>query len=123
MPVVGWIVSSALLSLLWAIVGFLVVLPFGGDEYTGGEYVVVVLFGAFAWPFYMGGVYWVSRHAGRAFRVRALGLAVILALPFNVGSLFVLVPEITAATLAYALIGLTVRRAPREDPGPDPATG
>ena len=109
----GWIAKSAALSLLWVIVCFFVVLPFGGDEYSGGEYFVVVLFGAFAWPFYLWGVHWASRHTGRAFRLRALGLAAILALPFNIGSLFVTVPEIFAATLAYLLIGLTIPPAPR----------
>ena len=114
MSIAGWIVKSAALSALWAIVCFFVVLPFGGDEYSGGEYFVVVLFGAFAWPFYMGAVYWASGRPG--FRRWALGLAVILALPFNIGSLFVTVPEIFAATLAYLLIGLTVPRAPRTGP-------
>ena len=109
----GWIAKCAALSLLWVVACFLLVLPFAGDEYSGGEYFVVVLFGAFAWPFYLWAVHWASRYTGRAFRLRALGLAVILALPFNIGSLFVGVPEIFAATLAYLLIGLTIPRAPR----------
>src|ERR687895_205188 len=54
-----------------------------------------------------------SRGSSTGFRRWALGLALILALPFNVGSLFIAVPEIFAATLAYVLIGLTVQRAPR----------
>ena len=104
----AWAILSSLLALVWAVVCFLVVLPFAGDGYTGGEYFVVVLFAAFAWPFYLAAVHWASRK--RHFRRWALGLAVILALPFNIGSLFVAVPEIFAATLAYLLIGLTVPR-------------
>ena len=114
MALAGWIAKCAALSALWAIVCFFLVLPFGGDEYSGGEYFVVVLFGAFGWPFYMAAVYWASRKRG--FRRWALGLAVILALPFNIGSLFIGVPEIFAATLAYVLIGLTVPRASRTGP-------
>ena len=43
----------------------------------------------------------------------AVALIVILMLPFNVGSLFVTVPEIGAATLSYLLLALTLERGPR----------
>ena len=106
MPVIGWLVGNAFLSLLWAILSYVVVRLVVGDEFQAGDYLVVVVFGAFGWPFYMAAVHWASRK--RHFRRWALALTLILALPFNVGSLFVMVPEIFAASLAYVLIGLTV---------------
>ena len=63
-----------------------------GDEFQPGDYVVLVVFGAFGWPFYMAAVYWASRK--RHFRRWALARRPsILALPFNVGSLFVMRPR------------------------------
>jgi len=111
-----WIVGSLGRALAAAIVSFLVILPFGGDEYTLGEYFVVLLYGILAFPVYL---FAVRRQAHREhFRRWAVGLALILALPYGVGSLFVIVPEIAAATLCYLLIGLTIERP---DPGPVPS--
>lgn len=58
-------------------------------------------------------MYRVSDRPPRRFRVWAVALIVILMLPFNVGSLFVTVPEIGAATLSYLLLALTLERGPR----------
>jgi hypothetical protein len=114
--VIGWLVGNAFLSLLWAILSYVGVRLVVGDEFQAGDYLVVVVFGAFGWPFYMAAVRWASRYEGRRFRVCAVVLTVILALPFNVGSLFIMVPEIFAATLAYLVIGFTIPRAPRSGP-------
>lgn len=111
-----WIVGSLGRALAAAIIGFLVVLPFGGDEYTVGEYFVVLLYGVVAFPLYLFAVWRVRRRS--RFRLWALALALILALPFGIGSLFFFVPEIAAATLCYLLIALTIERP---DPGPVPA--
>ena len=105
--------SCAARSLLAAIVAFLVVLPFAGEGYTLGEYFVALLFGAVAWPFYLLAIHRISTKAPRAFRLWALGLALILAVPLNVGSLALGEPEIAAADLSYLLIGLLIRPAPR----------
>lgn len=105
-----WIVGCLGRALAAAIAGYLVVWPFAGDGYTVGEYFVVLLYGVIAFPFYL---YAVDRVAGRPrFRLWAVGLALILGLPFNVGSLFFFVPEIAAAWLCYVLIGLTIERPP-----------
>jgi hypothetical protein len=109
-----WIVGSVGRALAAAIVGYLIVWPFAGDEYTVGEYFVVLLYGAVAFPVYLFAVSRVSDR--RRFRLWAIGLALILALPFGIGSLFFFVPEIGAAELCYLLIGLTIERGPRTVP-------
>jgi hypothetical protein len=119
MPLAAWIAGCAARSALAAVVAYLLVLPVAGDGYTVGEYFVALLFGAFAWPFYLLAVHRVSTRPPRAFRIRAVLLALILAVPLNIGSLALGEPEIAAADLCYLLIGLSIRPAPRAgDLGP-----
>lgn len=111
--VLAWIARSTALAAAAAILAYVVVLPFGGDGYTLGEYGVALVFGVAMWPFYLAAVFAVSRRAGRAFRWRALAGVLILMLPLNFQHLLLNVSELVAADIAYVAIGLLIAPAPR----------